>query len=57
MEEKKILFSKQRSESWKESALSTFFRKVCQVLKGVETCFENVITVLTNPSKVIRQRE
>lgn len=52
-----MLFSKQKLESWKESALSLFFRKVYQVLDGLEKCFENVIIMPTIPSKVIMQKE
>lgn len=52
-----MLFSKQRPENWKESAFSLFFRKVYQVLDGLEKCFENVTIVPTNPSKVIMQKE
>lgn len=55
--EGKMLFSKQKTENWKESALSLFFRKVYQVLGGLEKCFENVTIVPTNPSKVIMQKE
>jgi len=45
------------SENLKKSALFLFFRKVCQVLKGVENCFENVIIVPPNSSKISRQNE